>query len=493
MRLILALLLLAAPASANPLQKMDQQLEQLRQTRFSTDVRLLQGELGEAQEHLSAMLELSRANPSSRAFIRLAEGYGQSARALIEVPCPGALNEAQCALYRASLAERAQPLLDAGAQLAGNAEEGAKAPRERRRVDQVQGLLQTLRKTSAQLVAAHSPSPKPTVEPPSPTGPPAPLAVPKAPGPDARFVRIWADAIWRDGRVGPQSFQALDWSDSARAEHFAEGYVALLIEDHDGLLEVEVGHDLWNTGAHCRAEGVGPYAYVLRFFVDRQDAMPVLGAPFERGFDDGTAVRLNPGVPVLASSVLAGGMVLQVPVPEASISDSYVAVPRGEMNNGLGFIPKESPITLGGRPVALYPDDSGVLHSPWFHSADGPLLSNRSACGEVTVSSPAEPRLPRGDGNLLGALMGSMSRLVAQAGTAIYWPDGRRAGVLRMAQGWAPEELSAGPLRCVNERFGGELARGSGGGQAMRLCFDERDLSEEGAQPNPFEDLLKTP
>ncbi len=59
-----------------------------------------------------------------------------------------------------------------------------------------------------------------------------------------------------------------------------------------------------------------------------------------------------------------------------------------------------------------------------------------------------------------------------------------------MAQGWTPEELSAGPLRCVNERFGGELARGSGGGQAMRLCFDARDLKEEAAQADPFENLL---
>lgn len=327
---------------------------------------------------------------------------------------------------------------------------------------------------------------------PAPKGPPAPLAVPEPPAPDARFVRVWANATWRDGLVGPQAFVGLDYDDAERPRRFGQGYVAVLIEDHGGLLEVEVGHDLWTTGSHCSSEGAVPYGHVLRFFVDRRDLMPVLAQPWEQRFDDGTGLRLHPGVPVLGAQVLAGRLVLPLVAPEGLVSDTYIAAPRGERDNPLGHVPQDAALTVAGRPVALHPDLSGTRHAPWF-ATDEPdggrhLLTSRSACGEVTVSSPVAPALPSGGGGLLGSMMGPEARLTAEPGTAVYWADGRRAGALRTAQSWGSTELSEGPLRCRGARFGGETARGVG--SPLRLCYDARDLTEHAPQEDAFEGLL---
>jgi hypothetical protein len=273
----------------------------------------------------------------------------------------------------------------------------------------------------------------------------------------------------------------------------APGVAVDVVGEQDGRLVIEtLGSE--PADYHCSAVMDGLRHVRVRFYVAKDELLPVLTTEHEHDFGDGTAVRLAPGVPVPpgAAALLVRGTPVRVPVPAERIGRVYVPrppFPTGGDGGRLHPVGRDDGLRYGGgEPLAeehLYRDGPAVLHYLTMPRERDVLVVVRNACLEVVAAAPAERLRPSPPSPTLGAKHGEdplddedvWKRLidehrlaekakeedgivhVVEDGAAIQWVDGSPAG-------WA-----TGKHRLMQTRYDVD----------GRACFDVPLLTTENA------------
>lgn len=283
----------------------------------------------------------------------------------------------------------------------------------------------------------------------------------------------------------------------------APGMAVDVTGEQDGRIVIET---LGSAPAdhHCAAVLPGFRGVRLRFYVARQDLLPVLTAELEHDFGDGTTVRLAPGIPVPpgAATVLVRGIPIRVPVPDERLSRVYEprpAFPAGGYEGVLRPAGQGDVLRYGGEPLAeeqLYREGAAVLRYAAMPRERDALVVVRSPCLEVLGAVTAErlhpppPSPTRGAKSERGAdvpddedawrALLEEHRLAEQRrrspgytvepGTAIQWVDGSPAG-------WTTgkHELMQ-PRHDVDERACFDVPLRSTENTAVVLCFAANDV-----------------
>jgi hypothetical protein len=286
--------------------------------------------------------------------------------------------------------------------------------------------------------------------------------------------------------------------DPARAESLRERGEAVafaVVRDLGDWIEVE---NLGREGAdrHCHPGVLSLSSYRLRLFARRDALVPVVARAWEQRFDDGTAVRLSPGVMVAATEgdggaarhlIAAGGLTGWVALGDA-IGEMYRPagatappeldrhVPRSTVERGA--------LRYGGATLAPAP---GAM-STYFAGAPRPagaevIATVHARCLQVDARLEPSALEPAGASDTL-RLGESFSRTRVDRGAVAYWPDGEVAGAV-IGPAFLDDEVEArGAMRC----FSHTIARPSSPERPgdLTLCFAAADVQNPG---QPVEDL----
>lgn len=206
----------------------------------------------------------------------------------------------------------------------------------------------------------------------------------------------------------------------------------------------------------------------------------VVGRELEATFEDGTSVKLRPGVvvgpPAARVEVSADGLRLAVPIDEGDISTRFVAEPMLGVPTGLSALEPGAPLAYaGGDPVL--PESSlvgGGLIFARRTQDDRTFVRVASRCAEVEavvdsarlvkpeptaapdaaapdpIERPAGRyaiRGPSGD-PMLAARLAPGPTWTVDAGKAITWPDGTPAGTTTAAHEFTVEPTTRGDRAC---------------------------------------------
>jgi hypothetical protein len=200
-------------------------------------------------------------------------------------------------------------------------------------------------------------------------------------------------------------------------------------------------------------------------FVRRSDLAPVLAAPYEASFEDGTSIKLLPGTPVLRTreGTVAASWTVSVPVKGApALRYSYGSVPPPAKAGGdlTHVLERLDGFTLGGEPFSIgrpfFPPVASAV-APDKRTPDRVLFPIGSRCASLQVSVPksalAPYRAPHLGGSVGGLAFGTggsgADYWVLPVGTPLRTKAGRVAG--RVGRETVVDEKVEAP--CVDLHF----------------------------------------
>ena len=235
------------------------------------------------------------------------------------------------------------------------------------------------------------------------------------------FALVWFDARLHRAPQDDAPLQAYDFGSTSRSHHPGEVHVARVLERRGEWRRLG-GVTRWLDAEHHSVHCIGSDIFAangldIAVWVHQRDLAPVLRARFERQFDDGTFVSLDPGTPVVEGGPWADGFLFPVEPAEA-VGFEYVIGP-GRAHDDEGSLFTLEPVTasLGGQPVAWSQPVWNYAEQPMARLTvvDGQFARLRSSkCGafELAVQGSFEPL---GPGGIFGATVGQTHAVQAGA------------------------------------------------------------------------------
>jgi hypothetical protein len=475
--LTLAGLLPAAPihAEIDPLSDVDDKLQTL-DIKLTGDLATDEALLREALATMQRIHQVAEQLPEvqqTAGRIRAAEASLRVGEVMLAAPCPDDLTRVQCEMYAEEFARQAEPAVYAATLAAGlvematdlggeslSAADQARYEQLRKDIDAADAVLdERLDQRMGFFPGANRPDPPPPVVVreaqalPQGWQPPATEA-----GEEARFALVWGNAELLRHPGDPDPVRLYDYPDHKRAWYPDAIYlVHLLDQTADGLVEVRIGGPVtWER--HCVGSNVLSWWTAVRAWVAPDDVVEVLAAEVGWEHEDGTALHLLPGTPLLEDGAWLQGQL--VPIPENAVrAASYAAnAPRNERTRSGEHLPWTQPAILGGQPLALrqpaFDHNDHLTISSWTATDPGALVTLTSACGEVRFftpgSTPAEADDTEGVmGGVMGGMMGDVETAHIPAGTTLYWPDGIPAGEAVQPSTVRRFRFRDGPMSCL--------------------------------------------
>ncbi len=473
--LSLAGLLPAVPTHAeiDPLTDVDHKLATL-EVQFTGDLATDEALLREALATMQRIHEVADQLPEvqqTAGRIREAEASLRVTEILLGAPCPEDLTTVQCEMYGEEFARQAEPAHYTAALAAGLVEMALElggetlSDSDQARYDQ---LLEDLDAADAVLderldqrmgffPGANRPDPPPPVviqeAQALPQGWQPPLTDTRG---DARHALVWGNAELLRFPEDPAPVRLYGYPDDKRAWYPDAIYlVHLLGETADGLLEVRLGGPVtWER--HCVGNDVLPWWTAVRAWVSPDDVVEVLANEVAREHEDGTALRLQPGTPLMRDEAWLHGQL--VPIPDDVVrTTSYPAdAPRLERVRSGDHVPWAQSAVLGGQPLPLrqpaFDHNDHLYISSWTAMDHGALVTLTSECGELRFSTPGSRPTADDDtvGGVIGGMMGDVELLRIPAGTLLYWPDGSPAGEAVQPYTVRRTSLLEGPMQCLD-------------------------------------------
>ncbi|MBN2498944.1 MAG: AgmX/PglI C-terminal domain-containing protein [Deltaproteobacteria bacterium] len=313
------------------------------------------------------------------------------------------------------------------------------------------------------------------------------LAAPAQDAPAGQeHVLVWKNAwLHAAPKDSAPSFRELGFADRARADHPEELRVFLLLGVKGAWAEIETVRD--RELAHCQETLFDLADYRLRLFVRTRDLAPVLAAPVELRYEDGTALRLKPGIPALLQYPEADsphrlahdGLRFAVRLPPGSVGQSYRPAGRFAYRCEDRLRTVESRLRFDGSNQV----ESGRIRlcvEDVKPERTGVALTLHTPCAEMRLrADPPPPKTSlftlRGAGGI--SREGSGPWLELARGSRVLWPDGSQAGTVRETIWLRPDRIEAGERPCVTKtllasrRDAEHPDRGS-----LKLCFRPQDL-----------------
>lgn len=153
---------------------------------------------------------------------------------------------------------------------------------------------------------------------------------PGAPAADAKLegnVLVWADAkVIVDPKQPKQTFTVAKLPNGRRA-HLGAAIAMRVVGTQGDLVEVDP-----YAGPHCTLASVA-FSNVegVRLFVRRGDLAPVVTTGFDKTYDDGSSIHVEPGVPVIELAdhsyvVRVSKQEIPVDIPAANVGYAYAPV-----------------------------------------------------------------------------------------------------------------------------------------------------------------------
>jgi hypothetical protein len=227
-------------------------------------------------------------------------------------------------------------------------------------------------------------------------------------------VLVWADAQFF---LNPSDKTGLKLArlSGPRRNHIAEAVPMRVVSTSGKLVEVETLEfdEGENDEGDCAwfdlkpGRDLGP----VRLFVRRDDLAPVLTAPFETRFPDGTSIRVARGMPVVPLSdgryqIALRKMPIAVALPSSSVGHAYRAAPEWISHQHTWSLTTGAPVTLGDDAYATpnkaaYPFRAAAVE----RRGELALFPLYSRCAEAIVAVPdrfVTPGKEGGSGDLGG-------------------------------------------------------------------------------------------
>jgi hypothetical protein len=264
------------------------------------------------------------------------------------------------------------------------------------------------------------------------------------------------------------------------------GLTLAVVADHGEFVEVHSTHEysVWPVPFCSGPSQSWSLSLDVPFFLRRTDLVPVLAKPAERTFADGTRVLFGAGTPVRVEEGRAHVALphLAFELPDAEVARSFRTPGVGPLPplERQAYVHDETPTAQVGELIFRLGEVGALLGKPARIRIDGgpPLALFRTGCLEMEVhlDRALEPnRSPEKFGLLLlvgGApplslFRGERPRFGVRRKTAIYWPDGRRAGSVREDYDYYKDKPSTivGNLRCFRENEDG-----------LTFCYRKADV-----------------
>ncbi len=299
---------------------------------------------------------------------------------------------------------------------------------------------------------------------------------------ESAFVLVWFDAPLYRSPEDEAPLWAYDFGEAPREDRPGQVFVARHLESRGPWVKVG-GVNRWIDGdrrpLHCIGSDIFDASAVdIAVWVQERDLAPVLVAPLDRRYEDGTSVALNPGAPILGERVWVDGYSLPVAPPPESVGLLYRPVePRPRSRAETSLVAASTLVaTLGGA------------HVPWsrpvWNYAERPLLSLTDEgdgghhliverCGTLELGFEGEyEALP--PGGVLGGMAGGSAQAGGSvaAGTPLLWPDGSPAGSVT-EELWRADLLPGqGPMTCFAVGVGRELQAEGFRGDRAEVCVE---------------------
>ncbi len=294
-------------------------------------------------------------------------------------------------------------------------------------------------------------------------------------------------------------------------ERIGPFFVMRFVGEHDGWVELATIPTFRATD-HCYPTVRALDGMDLHLFVRRDDLAPVTASRVERTFDDGTALRLVSGVGLEARGprrydAFVRGATLRVELAPSEVATRYqpserIALPRSAAGLLAGGIRVE--FGRGGRLVterASRPRAGAARRGVVDFSVDdtrrsfddgparasliveGPLGRGRSvatvrnACVEVVGQIDARSVTNERPSRSIDA-PGTHDGTSLRPGTALFWPDGSRAGHVVEGATLDGSPRIDGGRACFDHPL---RAGGSGADETLTLCVDRDAVRERRA------------
>ncbi len=265
----------------------------------------------------------------------------------------------------------------------------------------------------------------------------------------------------------------------------ARGAVVQIVGVEGEFLAVElVGADQQHS--HCAPTLPAAESFRLRFYVARDAPLLVLKRQLEISGLDRTTAWIAPGVPLRAQSsgvaVLdARGVRIKVAIPEDARGYDYVPSTTSTKRARPERVPGVAALLFDGVSLQGAEHLAGGRKPQVFgyvKDGSGHLVTVASRCLILNVRSSHAPQpVEQGMFGIFEAAMDpSSGRYLAssaprtepwfevEAGTSIYWPDGRPAGEVLAAHSFEQEPRLEGERGCFALSLGEQA-------QALSLCF----------------------
>jgi len=223
------------------------------------------------------------------------------------------------------------------------------------------------------------------------------LEEPPAAWPSRRYMLAWNDAkLYTE----PSRSSAFETRVEGEADHTDPNAVSVYrgVGSWQGSLR-EVETVTRELNAFCHTDVPAPRNHPFQHFVVQTDLVPVLTEPFELIGEDGTGIRLAPGVAVLRRpddryGVDVQGIQMTLPIPHESVGFEYTpGIPFPAEGAPLGLSPEESG-RLGETAFGPIMGDGRVLPVVGIDSLRAPLAVVRTGCVEVILRTNTERLAP---------------------------------------------------------------------------------------------------
>jgi hypothetical protein len=291
--------------------------------------------------------------------------------------------------------------------------------------------------------------------PPPPPSPPEALdpEVASATEPLSGFAAVWADAtFYAEPNVEAPRFSLANFGAAPRRERLGYTVPVTIRRIVGEFVEVTTANAVvpparvGKPDPHCgwlHLVGPGEVSDVT-VFVKRSELAPVLAAPYQASFDDGSSIELMPGTPILRTreGAVAASLALGVPIKgDPPIRYSYRDRPPPANAEGepAYALTSWNDVTLGGKRFSI----GHPLFAPAARSiadakgaADRSLFPLETRCTVLQVSvptsalAPYEPWGPGGGGVGVGFGTLGAEHWALPVGTALRTKAGRFVGRL---------------------------------------------------------------
>jgi hypothetical protein len=456
MNLVLSLTLLmsvaAAATTADDIARLDADVAELQAATLSADptvakreIVALTASLKDLEKHARLALEHAGSAHLARVLTRKGEGRLAFARALLEAPCPEVLKGKHCEAYQGELARHAVSLVDKAEKPLEHARQEAivatRGANRLKRAD-VKRLDAARQQLDVLGALAKERAPEPVVasvfgksSDPVPFGAPGPALTdfPEAPrnkrgadaaDPDTDFVLVDKTA-WFTAHEDGSGVRIRGATEPAEGG-VPQVWTARLLEERGDRVHLEFGPGHW--GFHCAWDTALDAAWRVRMWVDRDALHTLTTAVVTQEFPDGTSVVLAPGVPLVDGGVQFDGLQVPVMVPKKLQGTTYRESDAfGDEKTEHRPLESDASLHIGGKALTRAGTESTLYAIPLGEGT----MAVASSCGRIEAKVSPYPDEPTGGlGGLLGGMVGAAERFSLQAGTALWWPDGTRAGTL---------------------------------------------------------------